>query len=89
MSDKPIVLPEIQWTYRRWYTYGLTAAAVALIACIIFRLDDPTALKWLGLALCAVIVLLALSYLYGATVTDVARLTAAARSGQAPPGDPS
>jgi len=82
-------LPEIRWTYRRWYTYGLTVIASALLACIIWRLHDPRALMWLGLALCAVIVLLALSYLYGATVTDVAQLTAAARTGQAPSGDPS
>lgn len=83
MSDKPVILPEVRWTYRRWYTYGLTVVAAVLVACIIFRLDDPRALMWLGLALCGVIVLLALSYLFGATATDVVRLTAAARGGQA------
>lgn len=78
MSDAaPLQLAEVRWTYRRWYAYVLTAVLAALVGLVIWRLDDPVALKTLGLALCALIALLALLYMAGAVTTDLARLMAA------------
>ncbi|MGH6909337.1 MAG: hypothetical protein ACREEG_04050 [Phenylobacterium sp.] len=49
------------------------------LSAIIWRLDDPSALRWLGLALIGANVVMATLYLAGATVTDWAKLAAAAR----------
>lgn len=79
-------LAEVQWTWRRIYTYLVTAAACGLLAWIIHRLTDPQALKAIGLALIAFMSLAQLFYLGGATITDLARLAAAVKAG-ASPGD--
>jgi cytochrome bd-type quinol oxidase subunit 1 len=79
----PLPLAEVRWTFRRWYTYVLTGVICALLAFVVHRLQDPAALKVIGLALVALIALSQLLYLAGATVTDLARLAAAVKS--APP----
>lgn len=85
MSEAPpLQLAEVRWTYRRWYAYVLTAVLAALTALVIWRLDDPVALKTLGLALCALIALQALLYMAGAVTTDLARLVAAVRTSPIP-----
>lgn len=70
---------EVRWLYRRIFTYGACAANFALLGAIILRLHDPTALKWLGLALIGANVVMGTLYLAGATVTDWAKLVAAGR----------
>lgn len=70
---------EVRWLYRRIFTYAACAANSAGLAAIILRLDDPTALKWLGLALIGANVVLGTLYMAGATVTDWAKLVAAGR----------
>lgn len=86
MADgAPLQLAEVQWTFRRWYAYVLTAVLAGLVGLVIWRLDDPAALKALGLTLCGLIALLALLYMAGAVTTDLARL-AAARAGLPYPG---
>jgi hypothetical protein len=72
---------EVRWLWRRIYTYVATVLNSAGVAAIIWRLDDPGALKWIGLSLIGANVLLATLYLAGATVTDWAKLAAAARRG--------
>lgn len=84
----PLQLAEVRWTFRRWFTYVLTAALCGLLAFVVHRLTDPTALKVIGLALVAQIALSQLLYLAGATATDLARLAAAVKSA-ASPGDKS
>lgn len=81
-------LSEIQWTWRRAFAFLRTLLVAAALACIIFKLTDPSALKWIALALVASGVIDAVLYMAGATATDIARLTAAARSG-APPSQES
>jgi len=65
--------------FRRIYTYVATVLNSAGVGAIIWRIDDPQALKWIGLALIGANVILATLYLAGATVTDWAKLAAAAR----------
>lgn len=70
---------EVRWVFRRIYAYAATLLNSAGVAAIIFRVDDPAALKWLGLALIGANVVMATLYLAGATVTDWAKLAAAAK----------
>jgi hypothetical protein len=70
---------EVRWLYRRIFTYSACGANSAGVAAIILRLDDPIALKWLGLALIGANVVLGTLYMAGATVTDWAKLVAAGR----------
>ncbi|RAK60889.1 hypothetical protein DJ021_14240 [Phenylobacterium hankyongense] len=70
---------EVRWLWRRIYTYGATILNSAGVGAIIWRIDDPQALKWLGLSLVCANVVMATLYLAGATVTDWAKLAAAAR----------
>jgi hypothetical protein len=74
---------EVRWLWRRIYTYVVTVLNCAGIGGIVWRLDDPSALRWLGLALIGANVVTATLYLAGATVTDWAKLAHAAR-GAAP-----
>ncbi len=94
MSPNPLILPEVRWTWRRTFAFGRTVIFAVLIGVVIWKLPTAAAsagkpLQWLGLALVVTSTIDALLYMAGATVTDIARLTAAARSGQAPSGDPS
>jgi hypothetical protein len=75
---------EDRWLFRRIYTYAATVLNSAGVGAIIWRLHDPAALKWLGLALIAANVVMATLYLAGATVTDWAKLAAAARKAADP-----
>jgi hypothetical protein len=73
---------EVRWVFRRIYAYAATLTNSAGVAAIIFRLDDPGALKWIGLALIGANVAMATLYLAGATVTDWAKLAAAAKGAE-------
>ena len=42
---------EVRWLWRRIYTYAATLLNSIGLTAIIWRLDDPSALRWLGLAL--------------------------------------
>ncbi|MFC3070507.1 hypothetical protein [Phenylobacterium soli] len=75
-------LLEVRWLWRRIFTYAATALNSAGIASVIWRLSDAGALKWIGLALVGANVALATLYLAGATVTDWAKLAAAARKAE-------
>ena len=70
---------EVRWLWRRIYTYAATLTNSAGIGLVIWRLEDAAALKWLGLSLVGTNVVMATLYLAGATVTDWAKLAAAAR----------
>lgn len=90
--DSPIILPEVRWTWRRCFSFLRTLLFSALLVIIILKLPTAAAtaatpMQWLGLALVAALIVDALLYLAGATATDITRLTAAARTGAAPPGE--
>lgn len=75
-------LLEVRWLWRRIYTYGATLLNCAVVGAVVWRLHDPAALKWIALALVGSNVALATLYLAGATVTDWAKLAAAARKAE-------
>ena len=75
---------EIKWFWRRVLTFGLIVVCLGLLTTIVCRLTNPDALKWIALGLIGVISLAHVIYLTGSTSTDVARLIAAARSGETP-----
>ena len=84
MSAEPIALPEIRWTWRRAYTYGVTVGGLLLLNVIINLLVTATAgavqaLLTIALALIVLIGVVGLVYLAGATVTDIRRLAVAVR----------
>lgn len=81
MSDLGDARPpvEVRWLWRRVYTYAATLLNSVGIVAIVLRVNDPQALKWLGLALIGSNVVVATLYLAGATVTDWAKLAQAAR----------
>lgn len=85
MSDLGDARPpvEVRWLWRRVYTYAATLLNSVGIAAIVARVNDPQALKWLGLALIGSNVIVATLYLAGATVTDWAKLAQAARKADA------
>lgn len=72
---------EIKWFWRRWATFLVGGLAYGLIWIIISKLTDADALKWIALALVCLIGVAHTIYLTGATVTDWAKVVAAARPG--------
>lgn len=67
-------LAEVQWTWRRAFSFSLVAACLWFIRLIITRTTDPGVLKALGLALCGLIALVTIVYVTGALATDIARI---------------
>ena len=43
--------PEGDWRFRRFYTYVATAAGLALLAVLVWRLEAPRELMWVAVAL--------------------------------------
>lgn len=72
------------WFFRRTFTYAGTALNLACVAVILFKLDDPSALKWIGLGLLTNNLVLASFYLAGASIMEWAQVAAGWRSGKAP-----
>lgn len=65
---------EVQWFWRRLFTFAFTTLNSGFIAAIIWKVNDPHALKWLGLGLISANILLAFVYMAGATLVDLTRL---------------
>ena len=72
-------LPEVQWQFRRYFSFGLTALAASGLGLIIWKVDDAQVLRTLGLTLAALIALQAVLYMLGPTAVDLARLAAAVK----------
>lgn len=87
MSDAPdprfpvgTELPEVNWLYRRLYSFGLTFAAAALVGFVAARLTDVGALRAIALGALGVIVLTQLLYVGGATLYEIWQLVSAVRT---------
>ena len=84
-------LPEANWFYRRWYVFIVTAALLALVYWITFKVSDIGTLKMIARYALWLLFGYAMLYVAGSTSTDMARLVAAFRTttkvteGSAPP----
>lgn len=65
------------WLWRRSYTYAATAVNLLFVGVIVWKLDDPGALKWIAIALVVSNIIMAGLYLAGASVLDYAKLAGA------------
>jgi hypothetical protein len=74
------ITAEVVWSWRRWFTFGLTLICCALVGLIVWRLQDPASLRLIALTLCGLIALLTLFYVGGATLTDIWRLVTAVKT---------
>jgi hypothetical protein len=69
---KPVL--EVQWFWRRLFTFLCTGLNFSAIAVAIWKIDEPDALKWVGLGLIFANIMLAFVYMAGATLVDLTRL---------------
>ena len=88
MSGQDDTPAERGWFWRRSFTFAATAINLALVALIVWKVNDPSALKWLGLALIASNAVLAGLYLAGASVLDYAKLAGAWKGKSSDADDP-
>ncbi len=65
------------WLWRRSYTYAATAINLLIVAAAVWKLNDPSALKWVAIALIVSNIVVAGLYLAGASVLDYAKLAGA------------
>lgn len=73
-------LAEVSWLWRRVFAFAMVLLNGLLLAEIMLRTADPEVLKPIGLGLIVLDGVVALAYLMGATVTDLARLELARRT---------
>lgn len=69
---------EVQWFWRRLFTFLFTSINTVTVAYIVFKVEDADALKWIALGLIGADILLAFVYMAGATLVDLTRLKAEA-----------
>lgn len=91
MTDASLMPPvprlkEIEWLWRRWWSFCVTGVSLVLVAGIIWALRQPgltdaqaLALQGLGYALCGTVVFIGLIYVVGATAYELTQLVQAAR----------
>jgi hypothetical protein len=79
-------LHEINWFWRRSWSFGVTLACLILLAFIVWALayrnlvpDAAQPLSWVGLGLIALIAFVGLLYVAGATAYEFVQLGQAAR----------
>jgi hypothetical protein len=65
---------EVQWFWRRLFTFLFTSVNSAALGFIVLKVDDPDAMKWIGLGLIFANIMLAFVYMAGATLVDLTRL---------------
>lgn len=80
------VLKEIEWLWRRWWSFGVTLISLAIVAFIVWALRQPglgdaqaVALQQIGWGLIGTVVFIGLVYVVGATAYELTQLVQAAR----------
>lgn len=86
MIDQQDPLPEPSWLWRRWYTFLVTFAILGLIALAVILMPAEQ-LRWVCLALIALVVLLATYYLIAPSAEHIVSTVQAWRSRGGPAGD--
>ena len=71
-----MVIKEVQWFWRRLFTFLFVGINTATVGWIVLKVDEPDALKWIGLGLITANILLAFVYMAGATLVDMTRIKA-------------
>lgn len=69
---------EVQWFWRRLFTFLFMGVNTLTVGWIVSKVDDPDALKWIAMGLVFADILLAFVYMAGATLVDLTRLKAEA-----------
>jgi membrane glycosyltransferase len=73
-------LPEINWTWRRYYVFAVTATLIALVYWITYKTVDIETLKMIARYALWLVFAYALLYVAGSTTTDITGLVAAFRT---------
>jgi hypothetical protein len=68
------MIKEVQWFWRRLFTFLFTSVNSLAVAVIVWKIDEPNALKWIGLGLIFANIMLAFVYMAGATLVDLTRI---------------
>jgi len=68
------VTKEVKWFWRRLFTFLFMGVNTVTIGWIVFKVDDPDALKCIAMMLVFADILLAFVYMAGATLVDLTRL---------------
>jgi len=68
------VTKEVQWFWRRLFTFLFMGVNTVTVGWIVFKVDDADALKWIAMMLVFADILLAFVYMAGATLVDLTRL---------------
>ena len=91
MTDTSLVpaaprLKEIEWLWRRWWSFGVTVVALAIVAFIVWSLRgvgmsdaQAIALQHIAYGLIGVVFFVGLIYVVGATAYELTQLVQAAR----------
>lgn len=73
-------LPEVNWTWRRWFVFMVTIAALALVWRIVEKSADIVTLRMIARYSLALAALMALLYIAGASSEQVVKLLQAAKT---------
>lgn len=76
----PSHIPVPSWVWRRWYTFALTAAAMALLWRLTERVEDIVTLRMVCRYLCWTVGGLVFVYVAGATATDCVNMVSVLKS---------
>ena len=91
MTDASLVpaaprLKEIEWLWRRWWSFGVTVVALAIVAFIVWSLRgvgmtdaQAIALQHIAYGLIGTVVFVGMIYVVGATAYELTQLVQAAR----------
>lgn len=79
-------LVEVQWFWRRCWSYGVTVVALVIVGCIVWALRSPDlvpaaapALQGVAYGLIGLVALVGLIYVVGATAYELVQLVQAAK----------
>jgi uncharacterized membrane protein YuzA (DUF378 family) len=74
MTDPQDPLPEAHWTFRRYFTFALSAVCLALVGWIIHKLDDGGPLAGVAYCLIGLCALVVTYYLVAPSAEHIVRL---------------
>ena len=73
-------LPEVNWTWRRWFVFMVTLAAIGIVWRIVEKSSDIVTLRMIARYSLVLAALMAMLYVAGASSEQVVRLIQAAKT---------